>query len=383
MVHTVRVELGERSYDIRIGRGAAAGAALAAAGPWKAWLVSDTNVAPLYAGAVEAALRARGATVALRSVVPAGEASKDLAVVTRLCQEGAAAGLDRRAVVVALGGGVVGDLAGFVAAIYLRGLRFIQAPTSLLAMVDSSVGGKTGVNLPQGKNLVGAFHQPCEVTIDLDALTTLPSREYCAGLAEVVKYGMMWDAAFFDALERDAVRLMDRELDLLAEVVARCCAIKAAVVGADERESGPRALLNFGHTLGHAIENVYHYGHYLHGEAVALGMVYAADVGVRAHGLPAAERDRLVALLARLGLPVRLAALADGTAPAALWPALTRAMTSDKKTVGGVPRFVLAERIGHAATGCVVEEAVLRDVFLTGVARAQAAGEGGQDVRGQ
>jgi 3-dehydroquinate synthase len=274
-----------------------------------------------------------------------------------------AAGLDRRGVVVALGGGVVGDLAGFLAATWLRGVRLVQAPTTLLAMVDSSVGGKTGINLPQGKNLVGAFYQPVEVDIDLRTLATLPEREYRSGLAEVVKYGVIRDAGLFADLEAGADRLMARDVTLLADIVARCCRIKADVVAGDETESGPRAILNFGHTLGHALETVRGYGTWAHGEAVAAGMAYAGEVSIRRCGFPSDDNRRLRRLLERLGLPVDWRAGGD---TATDWAAMHAAMARDKKTQAGVVRFVLARRIGEAAFGCEVGADMLEDAFRLG-----------------
>jgi len=294
-----------------------------------------------------------------RAVVPAGEASKDGARLFDLYAAALAAGLDRRGLVVALGGGVVGDLAGFAAATFLRGVRCVQAPTSLLAMVDSSVGGKTGINLPEGKNLVGAFHQPALVLADTDALRTLPRREFVSGLAEVVKYGAIRDAAFLDAIAADAPALLAGDAAAVARAVRRSCEIKAGVVAGDEREeSGLRAVLNFGHTLGHAVESVAGYGTWLHGEAVAIGMAYAARLSVRLAGLGPEAAARLEGLLAALGLP--------GSAPGLSWAALRRAMGVDKKSAGRVPRFVLLEALGRARAGVEVPEALLEEVWHVG-----------------
>jgi 3-dehydroquinate synthase len=321
----------------------------------QALIVSDANVDALYGAACEAALRAQGLN-ARRAVVPAGEASKDLGRAAALCSAAAQAGLDRSSWIAALGGGMVGDLAGFVAAVYLRGVRCLHIPTTLLAMVDSSVGGKTGVNLPEGKNLVGAFHQPQAVAADLDTLETLPEREYLSGLAEVVKYGLIYDAEFFALVERGADTLLLRDKALLETVVSRCCEIKAEIVAADEKERGDlRALLNFGHTLGHALENAEGYGRWLHGEAVAIGMAYALELSCAARGLPRAECERARTLLRKLRLPVRR----DGGA--ALWTALRRAMAADKKTLDHKLRFVLLERIGRAQTGCDVKDNLLAE----------------------
>ena len=355
---TVRVDLGERAYDVSVGVGVSAGASVASETGLRALIISDSNVDPLYGERCANQLVGQGLTVA-RSVVPAGEQSKSLARVKSLYTAAFDAGLDRNSVIVGLGGGMVGDLAGFVAATLLRGVRLIQVPTTLLAMVDSAVGGKTAVNVPEGKNLVGAFHQPVEVAADLGTLKTLPDREYASGLAEVVKYGVISDEDLLSNLERSADALIDRDPAVLEEVVTRCCEIKAAVVAADERESGLRAILNFGHTLGHAIERVLGYGQVLHGEAVAAGMVYALELSVAIKALPEAECGRIRNLLAKLGLPVRVSDMAQ----AAPWPDLRAAMVTDKKVVSSVPRFVLAESIGSAVFGCEVDEDILKEVF--------------------
>jgi len=364
MSRSVHVDLDERGYPIHIGVGLPAGRALRGSPGRRVLVVSDSNVDPLYGPAREAMLSDLGLAVS-RTVVPAGESSKDLRVVKDLYGEALQAGLDRTSMVVALGGGVVGDLAGFVAATYLRGLDFVQMPTTLLAMVDSSVGGKTGVNLEQGKNLVGAFYQPVEVTADLSTLETLPDREYVSGLAEVVKYGVIWDADLFGKLEARAAQLIARDPVFLEEVVARCCEIKAEVVAVDEREGGVRAILNFGHTLGHAIENVGGYGERLHGEAVAIGLAYAADLSVRRKGFPEQDRDRLVRLLDRLGLPTERAPERTGLS----WADLRSAIAADKKTRQSVPRFVLAESLGSVVFGCEVPEEELEETFNASVNR--------------
>lgn len=353
MGSVVKVELGERSYEIRIqsgSLGAVPGTIAGRAG----LIVSDSNVDPLYGAKVAAWLEGAGCRVT-RTVVPAGEGSKSLSMVGRLYGDAVAAGLDRSSFIMALGGGMVGDLAGFVAGTFLRGVALVQAPTTLLAMVDSSVGGKTAVNLPQGKNLVGVFAQPVGVAMDLSTVVTLPVREYRSGLAEVVKYGVIMDAEFFGRLERDAGLIMDRDPRVLEEVVARCCVLKAQVVSADERESGPRAILNFGHTLAHAVEQATDYTVFLHGEAVAMGMAFAARLSVCCAGMPEGEAGRVAGLLETFGLPVRL--------PRGLaWKALRAGMATDKKTLGGVPRFVLAERIGRAVYGRSVDELSLGTV---------------------
>lgn len=359
----VNVPLGARSYDILIGPGLLAelGARcrrldFAA----RCAVITDDRVGPLHAAAAVNSLRAADfdpVTVTLA----AGEKSKQLRAVARCYDALAAHRLERKSFVVALGGGVVGDLAGFVAATYLRGLAFVQAPTTLLAQVDSSVGGKVGVNLPAGKNLVGAFHQPRLVLCDLDTLGTLPGRELRAGLAEVIKYGVIADAPLFRRLERDLDRLLARDPATLAAVIARCCAIKAAVVTEDETETGRRAILNFGHTIGHAIEAVTAYGKFLHGEAISLGQVAAAWLSARLAGLPEADVTRIRRLLERAGLPVaqRFSALQRAR--------LLDAMRLDKKVSGGEVFFVLAPRIGRTVWKQRVP-AVLSDKALDAVA---------------
>lgn len=360
MACKIKVDLGARSYEIRIGEGVLGqlGALCRELdlGP-VALVVSDEHVDLLYGAPVEASMRKAGFEVG-RVVVPSGEASKSEKLLFHLYDEALDRGLDRRAFVVALGGGVVGDLAGFFAASYLRGIRYVQIPTSLLAMVDSSVGGKTGINLPRGKNLVGAFHQPVLVLADVAALRTLPAREYTAGLAEVVKYGIIRDAAFFEQLEKNVTGLRAGEPALLESVIAHCCRIKAEVVRLDERERSLRAILNFGHTLGHAVEQVTGYGHYLHGEAVGLGMAFAARLSARLTGFPPAEAERVIALLRGVGLPVDW--------PDLDWPAVRRAMGLDKKTQDRVLRFVLAECLGVVRAGCEAPEDVLREIWTEG-----------------
>jgi len=358
-VRVVNVSLGKRSYEIRIGSGLirrlGAGCAELRLGQACA-VITDRNVAPLYAEKALASLRGAGFAPRL-IVVPAGEKAKALKSVENCYHLLAAQRLERGSFVVALGGGVVGDLAGFVAASYLRGIPFVQVPTTLLGQVDSSVGGKVGVNLPAGKNLVGAFHQPRLVLCDLDTLETLPDREYRAGLAEVIKYGIIYDAEFFARLERGIKALLRKNRRSLAEVVARCCEIKAEVVSQDETESGLRAILNFGHTIGHGLEAISHYGKYLHGEAISIGMVGAADLSVRLLGMPVEERHRIFRLLQNAGLPTA----------APLNPRemrrLMAAMKLDKKVSGGEIKFVLARRIGAVEFGQKAPLAALAEVI--------------------
>jgi 3-dehydroquinate synthase len=356
----VTVQLGVRSYDIIIQPGI-----LADLPRWleqygltadKGLLITDDLVDPLYGEPARKRLLDAGKNFP-RAVVPAGEASKSQAELFRLYEAALDAGLDRKALVLAIGGGVVGDLAGYAAASYLRGLRFVQIPTTLLAMVDSAVGGKTGINLPRGKNLIGAFHQPSLVLCDLDVLKTLPPREFRAGLAEVIKYGIIVDAEFFAYLAQNLEAALVGSPDVLEHIVARSCQIKAGVVGQDETESGLRAILNFGHTLGHAIEAVAGYGRYLHGEAIAIGMVFAARLSVKLSGLKSGQAKEIEALFQRVGLPVR--------APELAWTALRQAMSVDKKSESGLPRFVLAKEIGCVEYGVAIDEVALRDIWST------------------
>ncbi len=265
--------------------------------------------------------------------------------------------LERKSFIIALGGGVVGDLAGFVAATYLRGIPFVQVPTTLLAQVDSSVGGKTAVNLKSGKNLVVVFYQPQLVLCDLDALKTLPKREYVSGLAEVIKYGIIYDAVLFAQLERNLTKVLQRDAATLAAVIARCCEIKANVVGQDETESGLRAILNFGHTIGHAIENSSGYGKYLHGEAISIGQVAAAKLSHTILGLPSSDAGRIENLFVRSGLPVKI------KLNSARRKKLFAAMKLDKKVSDGDVKFVLAEKIGRVKFGCKVTAAAINGVI--------------------
>lgn len=364
MSETIAVELADRRYDVRIGTGL-----LDDAGIWRSvvagrrvLVVSDSNVAPRYGEALCKALA--GASRVEPFVIAAGEASKTLDTCAQLFDRLAALGAGRDALIVALGGGVIGDLAGFAAACWMRGIDFVQVPTTLLAMVDSSVGGKTGVNLPQGKNLVGAFHQPVAVFADVDTLATLPPRELAAGLAEVVKYAALGDAAFFDWLEARAAALAAGDPDTLREAIATCVRHKATIVARDERESGERALLNFGHTFGHAIETATGYRRYLHGEAVAIGMVLAARLSTRLGMAPEADAGRLDALLRALQLPTTLPAIATPGELAAL-------MRLDKKNHAGRLRLILWDGIGRARIVDGVDEAVV----MAALAAARAADE--------
>ena len=337
-MESLRVALAERSYPIHIGAGLIDRADLYPV-RGAAAIVTNEVVAPLSLARVRTAVEAAGARV-VDITVPDGEQAKGWETLNRVFDRLLQARLGRDAVVVALGGGVVGDLAGFAAATYQRGVDFIQVPTTLLAQVDSSVGGKTAINHPLGKNMIGAFHQPRAVISDVQTLDTLADRELRAGLAEVIKHGVALDAAFMDWLERNMDGLLARDRDALAYAVRRSCELKAAIVAADERESGVRAHLNYGHTFGHAIEAATGFGPWLHGEAVATGMVIAAELSVRAQLLKPADAARIRALIARAGLPVRAPALA-----AERWHEL---MSHDKKAAGGRTRFILLEALGRA-----------------------------------
>ena len=355
----VNVPLGKRSYDIKIGTGllyrlGAECARLRLA--TRCAIISDTNVAPRFGTAAHRAL-AKAGFVPTLITIPAGETAKSLKTVEACYNQLAVQRLERKSFIVALGGGVVGDLAGFVAATYLRGVPFVQVPTTLLAQVDSSVGGKVGINLKAGKNLVGAFYQPRLVLCDLRTLTLLPLREYRAGLAEVIKYGIIYDARLFRQLERDLPKLLRCNPRTLATVVTHCCEIKAEVVRQDETESGLRAILNFGHTIGHALEAISHYGKYLHGEAIAIGQVAAARLSAEILGLPAPDVDRIEAIFRRAGLPTRL----ELNAPQR--QELITAMQLDKKVSGGEIKFVLARRIGAVEFGLKVPRAKIEQLL--------------------
>jgi len=356
MTRTVDVALGARSYPIRIGRGLLHDAeSLRALAPGRhVLIVTDDNVAAHWLAPVEAAFAEHRRAVA---ILPPGEQEKNLRRFAELMDRLAALRASRDACLIALGGGVIGDLTGFAAACWMRGVRFVQLPTTLLAMVDSSVGGKTAVDLPAGKNLVGAFHQPAAVVIDTDTLATLPPRELSAGLAEVVKYGAIGDGVFFAWLEAHAEALLARDPDALAEAIERSCRHKAGVVARDETEQGERALLNFGHTFGHALETLAGYADLRHGEAVAIGMVCAARLSAALGRAAEQDAERLAVLLQRCGLPTRV------PAPLADADALLQAMRLDKKAVSGRLRLILWQGIGHAEIVDGVDEAAIRRVL--------------------
>jgi shikimate kinase/3-dehydroquinate synthase len=355
-MQTLRVELGERAYPIHIGAGllSTAGLIREQLDLPRAAIVTNTTVAPLYLEPLAAALRDRGVDT-IRVVLEDGERYKDWATLNRIYDALLEARCDRRSAIIALGGGVIGDLAGFAAATYMRGIAYIQVPTTLLAQVDSSIGGKTGINHPLGKNMIGAFYQPRLVLADTEVLKTLPAREFSAGMAEVIKHGLVRDTAFFSWLEQNMENLLAGEPQALAHAVRRCCEIKAAVVAEDERETGVRALLNFGHTFGHAIESGLGYGVWLHGEAVAVGMAIAADLSQRLGLIARADVERIVLLLKRAGLPTALPDIAPGR--------LLELMGTDKKAEGGKLRFVLLDAIGSASVRAGIPAAALQQVL--------------------
>jgi shikimate kinase/3-dehydroquinate synthase len=357
---TLNVDLGERSYPIVIGAGVLSdpeqirrhipGRQVA--------IVTNATVAPLYLDRVAGALRADGRTV-LDIVLPDGEEHKQWGSMMQVFDALLANKCDRKTTLVALGGGVIGDLTGFAAASYMRGVPFVQVPTTLLSQVDSSVGGKTGINHPLGKNMIGAFYQPRAVLADTAVLDTLPDRELSAGLAEIIKHGAIIDPALFEFVEHNMQLLRTRDRAALAHVIARSCEIKADIVRQDEREGGLRAILNFGHTFGHAIENGLGYGEWLHGEAVGCGMVMAADLSQRLGYIDTATVARIRAVVAAAGLPVKAPDLG-----AARWVEL---MEVDKKNEGGAIKFILLKPLGHA-----VIEPVPHDLLLATLAACTA-----------
>jgi 3-dehydroquinate synthase len=349
---TLDVALGSRSYPIVIGRGVLDDPALLARhlGPGKVAIVTNTTVGPLYLERLAAPLRAAGRQV-VEIVLPDGERYKNWESLNLVFDALLANKCDRKTTLVALGGGVIGDMTGFAAATYMRGVPFVQVPTTLLAQVDSSVGGKTGINHPLGKNMIGAFYQPRAVLADIATLDTLPARELSAGLAEVIKHGAILDAAFFDWLEQHIGKLVGRDPEALAHAIARSCEIKAEVVRQDERESGLRAVLNFGHTFGHAIEAGLGYGNWLHGEAVGCGMVMAAELSRHLGYVDAAAVERVRALVKAAGLPVAAPDLGHER-----WIEL---MEVDKKNEGGAIKFILLKPLGSPRIDSVPREQLL------------------------
>ncbi|AEA59043.1 3-dehydroquinate synthase [Burkholderia gladioli] len=348
---TVNVDLGDRAYPIHIGDGLIGRTELFAPHikGTSVTIVTNTTVEPLYGEVLRAALAPLGKQVST-VVLPDGESYKHWETLNLIFDGLLGSRADRKTTLIALGGGVVGDMTGFAAACYMRGVPFIQVPTTLLSQVDSSVGGKTGINHPLGKNMIGAFYQPQAVIADIGALRTLPERELAAGIAEVIKTGAIADAAFFDWIEADIEALNRREPAALTEAVKRSCEIKASVVAADEREGGLRAILNFGHTFGHAIEAGLGYGEWLHGEAVGCGMVMAADLSVRLGRLDDAARRRLDRVIAAAHLPVRAPDLG-----AARYVEL---MQVDKKAEAGAIKFIVLDGLGTAAITAAPDEIV-------------------------
>ncbi len=353
----MRVELGDRSYEIHIGSN------------WldklvsqlnfvhkgsKLVIISDANVARLAGDRVLELLRNAGFQVEM-AVFPGGEEHKNLATILSLSETMVETGLDRKSTVIALGGGIVGDVAGFAASIYMRGIDYIQVPTTLLAQVDSSVGGKTGVNLPKGKNLVGTFYQPSLVFIDVDFGDSLPAREYLTGLAEVLKYGIIWDLEFFAYLEKNADKIARRDKECLQHIVFRCCQIKADIVAQDEKENGVRALLNLGHTFGHAFEALTDYRLYNHGEAVAIGIVCASRLSNELGILTRQDLERIHNLITQLGLPVAYSSLEKRD--------IIQQMYKDKKTVGGKLQLVLPVGLGRSQVFSDISETQIAQVL--------------------
>ena len=361
MMKTLEVDLGNRSYPIYIGTGLIDQPSLFSAceKASSVFIVSNTTVAPLYAARLTKTLETFGKTV--RTItLPDGEAYKDWKNLQLIFDDLLKFGADRQTILLALGGGVIGDMTGFAAASFMRGIRFIQVPTTLLAQVDSSVGGKTGINHPQGKNMIGAFHQPVAVIADLNTLKTLPPRELSAGLAEVIKHGAIADAQFLDWIEVNAAALLACDTSAMGYAVLRSCEIKSAVVSADEREGGIRATLNFGHTFGHAIEAGMGYGEWLHGEAVGCGMVMGADLSCRLNHISKADVERLTKIIQSVNLPT--------VPPKFGADRYLELMQVDKKTEGGQIRYVLLEKIGKAQIKSVPNAQVTETLTASGAA---------------
>lgn len=351
------VDLGERSYDIKIGADI-----LSNLGDYmaeldigkKVLIISNPLVDSLYGQEVAEAI-AEGGFAVQKALIPDGEKYKSLETAQNLYDEAVAAGLDRTSSIVALGGGVVGDIAGFIAASFMRGINFIQVPTTVLAQVDSSVGGKVAVNHPQGKNLIGDFYQPQLVVADKKVLHTLEERELKAGLAEVIKYGVIWDEEFFSFLADNRAEIMELETKAVIKAVKTSCQIKAEVVEVDETEQGLRAILNYGHTIGHALEAVTNYDYYRHGEAVAIGMAAAARIAHKLEMITAKEVTQQERLIADFGLPTKFQDLDHDQ--------IIEALSKDKKVQDGIVRFILAERIGKVEIIPDIPEEIIREVL--------------------
>ena len=366
----VQVQLSDRSYPIFIGTQTldriAATLAELVTGWSHAILICDEKVVETYGKAIQESLNGSGKRTAML-VVPSGEKNKSIAVLTQLWDRMLEEKADRKSVVVAIGGGVVGDLAGFAAASFARGLRFVQVPTTLLAMVDSSVGGKTGINLPLAKNMIGAFWQPHAVWIDTLTLDSLPEREFKSGLAEVIKYGVIMDECFFDYLEKHADAILARKHEQIQHIVRRCCELKAQVVSQDERETtGLRAILNYGHTFGHAIEAKTSYGHFLHGEAISIGMTMAGQLALRLDLWPRDCLERQTSLICKFGLPTCFSEVPSEQ--------LIEAMQMDKKTEHGKLNFILPTRIGHVRSVSNCDFNDIRGAILARHAAGSASG---------
>jgi 3-dehydroquinate synthase len=317
-------------------------------------LISDNNVFPLYGEKVLQILHAAGFQVKF-AIIEAGEENKNLATLEFLYNKMLDYGLDRNSSVIALGGGIVGDVAGFAAATYMRGISCLQIPTTLLAQVDSSIGGKTGVNLTKGKNLVGAFHQPKLVFIDIDFLKTLPKKEFLTGLAEIIKYGIIWDNDLFTYLETHQEQILANHSPALMHIIKHCCAIKAEIVSNDEKEAGLRALLNLGHTFGHAFETLTNYSQFTHGEAVAIGTVYAARLANHLGYLPSNDKDRILKLISSFGLPTDYGTLNKN--------AILQQMYKDKKSSGGKLKLILPEAIGKSDIFSNIDETAILKIL--------------------
>lgn len=349
----VRVDLGERSYDIWIGKESVERfpQEVASLGVSKVLIVTNETVAPLYLQSTENLLRQTLPHLSVsRVVLPDGEQYKNIEHIQMILDASVQAHLDRQSLMVALGGGVIGDMAGFAAAIWMRGIDFVQIPTTLLAQVDSSVGGKTGVNIPAGKNLIGAFHQPRAVFINPEVLHTLPSRQVSAGIGEVIKYGFLGDENFVEYLESHMADLRALDHDTVSDVVAHCCRLKAQIVKADECEHGVRAKLNLGHTFGHAIEKLAGYGTWLHGEAVGAGTVMAAELSCELGFLQRKDVECIIQLVACAGLPTRIDGICARDA--------LQVMKTDKKAHDGVIRFVLLKSVGESFVSSVTDDVV-------------------------
>ena len=361
MMKTLEVDLGERSYPIYIGTDLIDQPKLfkACEKSSSIYIITNTTVAPLYGQRLTKTLEAFGKPV--RTIVlPDGESYKDWQNLQLIFDDLLKFGADRQTMLVALGGGVIGDMTGFAAASFMRGIRFTQVPTTLLAQVDSSVGGKTGINHPLGKNMIGAFHQPVAVIADLNTLKTLPARELSAGLAEVIKHGAIADAQFLDWIEANSQSLLACDTDAMSHAVLRSCEIKSAVVSADEKEGGIRATLNFGHTFGHAIEAGMGYGEWLHGEAVGCGMVLGADLSSRLQLISKAEAERLTKIIQSMNLPI--------VPPKFGADRYLELMQVDKKTESGQIRYVVLEKMGKAQIRSVPDTQVIETLSATGAA---------------